>query len=235
MIGLPTMEHIRRAEFLTHFMGLQKPSNSLLLAVHGQSPASSRNFIIQAAIEQNCTHVFFIDDDVVPPFDAIEQLLKHDKDIVTGLYLMRSFPHNAVLFDEAFESGHCKFMYLTPNKTGLVPIVNCGLGIVLIKIEVFKAMQKPWITLGEIDKDGWCDDISFFNRARRAGFEMYCDLNVTAGHMVNPVAWPVYENGQWTTQYRFPQGNVAFPQHMPDQMQVENERKAFNRDLMVAK
>jgi len=218
LIGLPTMEHMRRAEFVTHFMALQKPDNSLFVAVHGQSPASGRNFIIQQAIEQECTHIFFIDDDVVPPQDAILKLLAHDKDIVTGLYLMRSFPHYPVLFDEAFDDGKCKFMYLTPDQQGLVPIVNCGLGLCVIKTDVFRKLEKPWIRLGEIEKDGWCDDVVFFNRARNAGFKLYCDLTVQAGHMLNPVAWPIWseEKKQWLTQYRYPQGNIEFPQNVPE-------------------
>jgi len=31
------------------------------------------------------THLFFIDSDTIPPHDALEQLLKHDKDITSGL------------------------------------------------------------------------------------------------------------------------------------------------------
>ena len=216
MIGLPTMEHIRRAEFVTHFMALHKPVNSLFVSVHGQSPASGRNFIIRQALEQECTHIFFLDDDIIPSIDAIEKLIVHNKDIVTGLYLMRSFPHYPVVFDEAFDDGKCKFMYLTADKEGLVEIVNCGLGLVLIKTDVFRKMEEPWITLGEIEKDGWCDDVSFFNRARKAGFKLYCDLSVVGGHQVNPVAWPVKTDKGWTTEYRYPQGNIAFAQNTPE-------------------
>lgn len=209
------MEHIRRAEFITHFMGMDKPANSLITAVHGQSPASARNFIIEQALQNECTHVFFMDDDVVMPKDTIDRLLNHDKDIISGLYLMRSFPHYPVLFDEAFPDGKCKFMYLTPDKQGVVPVVNCGFGMVLIKIGVFKKMEKPWVTLGEIEKDGWCDDVSFFNRARKAGFDIHCDLNTIGGHMINVTAWPSFVGDAWQTQYKHPQGTVAFPQHVP--------------------
>lgn len=200
---------------------MEKPANSLITAVHGQSPASARNFIITQALQNECTHVFFMDDDIVMPPNTIERLLAHDKEIISGLYLMRSFPHYPVLFDQAFEDGMCKFMYLTPDKQGVIPVVNCGFGMVLIKIEVFKKMQKPWVTLGEIEKDGWCDDVSFFNRARKAGFQIYCDLTTIGGHMVNVTAYPNFVNGMWITEYKHPQGAISFPQHVPELANME--------------
>src|SRR5678815_1954242 len=149
LIGLSTMEHMRRAEFLQYFLGLNKPANSLILTVHGQSPAEARNVIIREAFKHDCSHIFFMDDDMAFPADTLERLLVHNKDVVTALYLMRSYPHFPVAFDEAFPDGKCKFQFLTPEVKGLIPIVNCGLGAVLIKTEVFKSFSDPWVTLGE--------------------------------------------------------------------------------------
>jgi len=196
-------------------MALNKPDNSLVTTVSGQSPAKSRNIIIEQALKHNCTHVFFMDDDMVIEKDSLIKLLAHDKDVVSGLYLMRGYPHFPVAFDEAFDSGKCKFMYLEPGKQGLVPIVNCGLGCVLIKTEVFRKLSKPWVTLGEIEKDGWCDDVAFFNKVRKAGFEMYCDMDVRAGHLVSFALWPAYTNGVWYSQYKHESGNVMVPQTIP--------------------
>ena len=69
------------------------------LLCHDRSPAHGRNLIVEAAKEFNCTHILFVDDDMAYKPESLEQLLSHDLDIVTGLYLSRAFPHQPLIFD----------------------------------------------------------------------------------------------------------------------------------------
>jgi hypothetical protein len=104
-------------------------------------------------------------------------------------------------------------MFLTPKRKGLVEAVNCGFGFVLMKVEIFKKMPKPWVRLGELVLDEWCDDVGFFNRVRAAGFKIYCDLDIRLGHMINLTLWPGQENGVWTSVYETGTGEkFSFPQ-----------------------
>lgn len=216
MIGTPTAGFIRNSTFIDYIYQLEKP-NAILTYSHGASPAKGRNLIIETALEASCTHVMFIDDDMAPPAYGLMRLLSHDKDIVTGLYLMRSYPHLPVVFDEAYSDGLNKHMFLTPGLEGLVEVTNAGLGFVLIKTDVFRKMDKPWITLGELEKDGWCDDISFFNRARAAGFKIYCDLNCCVGHMAQTTVTPTLVDGKWVTTYNTGSLDaIQFPQIIPE-------------------
>ncbi len=215
LVGLSTQEHIRKADFLPFFLGLEKPVGSLMTTVHGQSPAQARNVIIDQAIDNGCTHIFFMDDDMTPPPDTIMKLLAHDKDIVTGLYLMRSYPHFPVAFDAAFDNGYNKFIYLSGDKGGLVEITNCGLGCVLIKTDVFKKLEKPYVRLGEIQKDGWCDDVGFFNRVRAAGVKLYCDMDTRVGHLTSVAIWPNKVGDAWYSEYKSDKGNILIPQTIP--------------------
>lgn len=203
MIGIPTADFARRADFYDHLAILQKPVGTIQTSTHGQSPARNRNIIIQQALENDCTHILFIDDDVLPPTDGLLRLLEHDVDMVTGLYVMRPYPHKPILFDLQNEEGLVRWMQLTPDKNGFIPAVSGGLGFCLIKTDVFRAMEKPWVRLGEIesDKDHWCDDIGFFKRAREAGFELFADLTVCCGHICSMVLRPVCINGTWYTTY----------------------------------
>lgn len=225
LVGLSTAEHIRKADFLPHFLGLKKPDNTLVITVHGQSPASARNTIAEQAIINDCTHVFFLDDDMIPQPDTLLKLLEHDKDIVSGLYLLRTFPHFPAFFDEAFDTGFCKYAFLDGRDTVLEKGVNAGLGAVLIKTEVFKNLEKPWVRLGEIIKDGWCDDVGFFNRCRAAGYDIYCDLNAPVGHMTTVTLWPEKHGDKWFTNYKHPNGTILFPQNVPTQEEIEADKK----------
>lgn len=201
VIGLPTAEMARRADFYDYFNQIMRPEGTYIVSTHGQSPARGRNIIIEDALNNNATHVFFIDDDVLIPSDALMKLLNHNKDIVTGLYLMRNFPHRPIIFNKAEANGSCHHHFLNGNGNDLIEIVAAGLGCCLIKTEVFKKLEKPWVRLGQLEMDHWCDDIDFFRRARDAGFKSYCDTTIKAGHISTVTLWPHQQDGNWFTAY----------------------------------
>jgi hypothetical protein len=202
-VGLMTKEEGgRRADFYDHFESILTPEGVMIFKnkAHGQSPARGRNMLIEQAFENNCTHILFVDDDVYLPPDVISRLLSHDKDIVTGLYISRSYPHRPYLFrawDEA--TGAAIWAHLRDGETGLIPIVAAGFGICLIKTSVFAKLEKPYIRLGEMELDQWCDDIGFFSRVSKAGIKVFCDLDCQAGHSFSGIARPVYADGKWFT------------------------------------
>lgn len=216
LIGVPTKASTEHTDFYDYYNLIERIPDTLHMFARGQSPAKNRNLIIQAALDNECSHVLFIDDDVIPPPDILKKLLAHDKDVVSGLYPMRSFPHFPIAFDKVYENGFNRHLHLKDEIEGLIPITNCGLGCVLIKIEVFKKLPKPWITLGELEADGWCDDIAFFNKVLRAGFEMYCDTNVIVDHMMRINVGFRKVNGKWLVQYDCRgEGNLQFPVTYP--------------------
>jgi GT2 family glycosyltransferase len=223
LIALITGEYIRQASFLPSFIGLERPNGSVTSTVHGQSPAAGRNIMIQQALDNNCTHIFFMDDDMVFPPDTLRKLLAHDKPIVSALYLLRSFPHRPAFFDKAYANGRCKFTPLTKELKGLVKGVNAGLGAVLIKTEVFRNLEEPWIRLGELEKDGWCDDVGFFNRCREVGYDIWCDLDAPVGHMTYCTIWPENHNGEWFTNYKHHNGNIRINQNIPTDEEIKEQ------------
>lgn len=225
LIGLSTGEHIRRAEFLPSFLSIEKPDGTLTITVHGQSPAKSRNLIIEQALKNDCTHILFVDDDMVLAVDTLLRLEKHNENIVSALYLLRMFPHRPAAFDKTYDNGKCKFMSLDADKEGLVEVVNCGLGCVLIATDVFRILDPPWVRLGEIESDEWCDDIGFFNRCREAGFKIFCDTATTVGHMSNLTIWPERTANGWMTNYKHPNGNIHIHQHILTAEEVEKQER----------
>jgi hypothetical protein len=216
LIAVVTGEYARRADFYDYFHLLKKPDNTYHLLCHDRSPAKGRNLAIGAAQDEKCTHILFIDDDMAYPPNSLLQLLEHDKEIVSGLYLGRQYPHPPVVFDIASEDGAAFPMYLT-EEPGLYPIVAAGFGFLLIKMSIFEKLEKPYVRLGELDNEQWCDDIGFFHRVRKAGIQSYCDTNVCIGHMGTIIMWPDYKNGKWGTSYDTNgSGKVFTPQFDPD-------------------
>jgi hypothetical protein len=226
MVGLSTGEMARRADFYDSYNMMDKPEGSVLIASHGQSPAQNRNIIIREGLKHKCSHILFIDDDMVLPANLLTGLLKHKVPIVTGLYLGRTYPHYPVIFDKAYTSGKCKYTFLTPDNVGLKQIVNCGFGCVLIHISVFHKLQDPWVTLGEIEKDGWCDDVVFFNKVRHAGIPIYCDFDMLVGHSLNVTLVPQRIGGKWQVSYITQTGHaISYNPTIPTENDIDKEEK----------
>lgn len=204
MIGIPTAEYGRRADFHDYKDLLDKPLNSLNFSIHGQSIAFNRNKVAEAAIKNGCTHVFFLDDDVICRSNIIFNLLEHDKDIVTGLQLRRSFPHLPLI-------SNGKQIQLHELNSRLVRIHSAGLGCVLIKTSVFKQMEYPWFRLGEFEPDQMNEDTGFYKRAREVGIDIFCDTRSTVGHIASAVVRPVKAGDNWAVDYDTNgKGTVAF-------------------------
>lgn len=217
LIGVITGEYARRADFYDYYNLLIKPNNTFSLFCHDRSPAKGRNLIIEQAFIYDCTHILFIDDDMAYKPESLNQLLEHDLDIVTGLYLSRAYPHQPLIFDCADEDGRCLYSYLNANEPRLKEVVAAGLGYCLIKTDVFRKLEKPWVRLGEIDSQEWCDDIGFFKRVREAGFKIFCDMECLVGHMGTMVIWPQKKDGLWYTGYDTSgRGMISTPQINPN-------------------
>lgn len=228
LINVPTAEFARHGAFYDYFNRMEKPEGTGVSFARGQSPARNRNLGIQQAIDNDFKYVLFLDDDILMPPNLIHRLMRHDKDIVSALYLMRSYPHQPIVFDYADEKGRCRHYYPPDGEAGLIKAVTVGLGAVLIKTEVFKKMAadgqaldnvgKPcWITMGELEPDHWCDDVAFFHRARKSGFDVWCDTSTPVGHIFSGVVWPDYKDGKWHTTYdSFGVGTVSFPAVRPE-------------------
>lgn len=201
LIGVPTSEFGRRADFYDYFNTLEKPEGTLIISPHGSSPAKNRNIIIEQAILNECTHVLFLDDDMAFKSNLLTKLLSHDKDIVSGLYFHRNFPHQPMVFENVDEKGRAFAYFMNGHSDGLIKISACGFGCCLIKTKVFEAMEKPWVRLGELDAQEWCDDIGFFHRASKVTSEIYCDTECMVGHIATMVLWPNKVDGKWFTIY----------------------------------
>lgn len=223
-VAIPTGERGRNADFYDYYNQLEREQGTISSFAHGQSPAKNRNDMIDLAMKTDATHIFFLDDDMAPAPDILKKLSVHDVDVVSGLYLSRNYPHLPVFFDTAYHNGLCKYSFLTPGKLGLQKGVNCGFGCVLINLSIFKYLEKPYVRLGEIEKDEWCDDVGFFNRVREKGFEIYCDFDVVVGHSHTITIYPKrLESGEWVTEYRSGVGAITFPQILPDDSIIEKQ------------
>ena len=148
--------------------------------------ANQRAELCLDAMREDCSHVLFIDSDMRFPQDMIGRLIKHDLDIVATNCARRRMPTGptAQLYKE---NGERELVWTMPESTGLQEVGSVGMGVMLIKREVFEALAEPWFeTPWRVDKRGYIgEDVFFCQKAAAAGFKIWIDHDVSKeiGHI----------------------------------------------------
>ena len=135
---------------------------------------------LNRAVENNYDYLMWIDSDMVfEPFD-FKQLLSHDEDIVSGLYMIQKTAGIYDIPDEYACVGlngnkFNRFEYEGTRK--LVQVRANGMGFMLVKKGVFESIDKPFdLTLEK------GEDIVFQIKALEQGYKSYVDTSVILGH-----------------------------------------------------
>lgn len=142
-------------------------------------PSMRATLAKEALVSDKVTHLFYLDSDMRFPPTALVRLLGHNKDIVAASYVTRRFPTIPVTF--GFSLGTADRIYVEDTDTGLKEVGATGMGVFLVKAEVFRKTPKPWFALGYVEsldefsgEDAW-----FCARATAAGFKTWIDCDLT--------------------------------------------------------
>jgi hypothetical protein len=136
-----------------------------------------RNQCVEAARLVKATHALFLDSDIVFPADTLTRLLAHDKDIVGGLYIQRTPPHHPL--GVTYEGKH------EAVTSGLRRMKIMPAGCLLLRLSIFDKLAKPWFNTRAEGEKIMGEDYYFCERASDAGFEIWCDgdLSREIGHI----------------------------------------------------
>ena len=156
------------------------PFDWTLITKEGSIVHWNRESIVKRAIEEKCSHVLFVDTDMVFEADAAERLLKRDKDIIGVDCNTRKLPTVSTLKIHD-ENGDI----INEEKDGLLKCAGVGTGFMLIKSSVFEKLSHPWFMFESDDRGEvkYGEDMWFARLARKAGFEIFADLTIKVGHI----------------------------------------------------
>lgn len=153
---------------------------------------SSRNILRQKVLDSGYDYFFSLEQDVMPPKDVIQRLLKHDKKIITGVYFSPKFRQGKLKLTPLIWGGYNKekkLMHYLNTKfilgfNGLLKVCACGLGCVLIHKSVLEQVSFRYVK-GE---DGF-DDVYFCIDARNKGFDIFTDASIKCQHLLKDRPW----------------------------------------------
>jgi len=138
------------------------------------------------------THLMWIDSDIVFTEKQFESLLNHNKNIVSGLYIMQNNKQFATVqtLDEEHFKKHGAFEFLTrekiEGKKDLIEVAYTGFGFILMKRQVIESLEYPWFRpiFHEIGTcyDFGSEDASICEMIREKGYKIYVDPTIIVGH-----------------------------------------------------
>lgn len=182
-IGIPARDTVMTgfAHSLAMMVGATALAPDIEISVHtsaGTLICDQRNQIAKAMMDDGCDWVLYLDSDMRFPADTLFRLLDRNVPIVSANYSTRRAPAEPIAFKSI---GTLEKLYTEEDSTGLEEVSANGFGVMLIHRVVFEKLPKPWFFIPYIpEKDGhWGEDVWFCNGARKAGFDVLVDHDLS--------------------------------------------------------
>jgi hypothetical protein len=110
-----------------------------LINVQTSAITHGRNSTVQIAMENNCDKILWVDSDMTFPPNTLVRLLQHQKDIVGATYNKRTPPYTTLGRLKGQNPGTAAL-----NAGGLHEAELLPGGLLLIDMNVYKALKWPW-------------------------------------------------------------------------------------------
>lgn len=147
----------------------------------------NRNRLVQAALEfpQPIDGILWVDTDMRFPPDALLALMHHKRLICGANYRMREPPHDYLGNFLDGDDRHC-------FEPGLHKMDCLPAGFMLVGMSVYRKVEYPWYR-APVEPTDLRDDYYFCHKARAAGFDVWCDMDLTRRISHQGTRW--YEPG----------------------------------------
>ena len=188
MIAIPTIDyiHFAFARCLTALVEhLKDIGADFRVCFQGNTVVYlARDDLARKAVEEGCTHVLWLDADMLFPETIVEDLTQSGKPFVSGIYHARRPPHRSCLFKRLSPAQRISEYPAEPFR-----IEGCGFGCVLMQTGILKTVD---LSTGDLFlPDGFFgEDLSFCRRATSLGYELWCDPRVVCGHIGQMAVYP---------------------------------------------
>lgn len=188
LIGVPNTGEIP-SETVESLLYLRQPCECHVKLVTGSLVYTARDNLSIIAVNHQFDYLLFIDSDMVFPKSALERLIEHDADIVTGMCTTKHSPYNPCVYRKIGQRGETEAFaeHETDVFRDYFEIAGCGMAFCLIKVSVLKELFKTSRSCFE-PLPGLGEDLSFCLRATQRGFKIYCDGTLKIGHIGKRIA-----------------------------------------------
>jgi len=170
------------------FASWSKNYECLLMTLDRAKVAEARNALVERALEENCTHVLFLDTDHFVDKEMLGCLLGNtDAAVVSGLVVRKDKQRSQVCF---VRKDDLYFGLELPTDGMSYSVDACAFGCTLVNLDVFKNIEKPWfkdtvmrLPNGELRQRR--SDMNFCDDVKAQGKIIRVDTRVLVGHLAN--------------------------------------------------
>lgn len=164
------------------------------------------------------THLLTLEDDILPPPDALPRLLEADAAVCYSLYCWRRQGHPWSPYRVLFEDSGESYIHEFPREAraaaqagSVLEVRGVGLGCTLIRRDVAEAV--PF----RIPKGSrFANDWHFAWDCQRAGFRQFAHFGVQCGHIrLDPSARIIWPDAEAPEGYRYEYMEIPAPQEVP--------------------
>lgn len=209
LIAVPTFENIYPDTFKSIYDLDTTGHETIFEYVRGYDCATARNRIAQLAIDKGVDYVLMVDNDVVLPKDALQNLTEDPCEVCLGFYAHRDTdnvyrgrtclcklydPSGIKYFNYPLESEYTgeEMKQFRDSGENKILIHGGGMGCAFIRTDVFKRLSYPWydwVNYGGKNRGMLSEDLYFCEQCRKAHIPIYADSRVNCGHMLRHVQY----------------------------------------------
>ncbi len=210
MIGTPSAGIVHAAyamsltKMILHYLqtpifGMeQEPREMQAMMMVGANIGQNRDIIVQAALDNDCSHVLFIDDDMSFNYDCLNIAAMRQLPIVIGNYRRKVPPGNFT----ARNADNTASIETTNESSSLEECSFGGFGFALIERKVFEAIPMPRFLMyyDHAGKTYTTEDKPFFEATAKAGFkttEQGCSTTLWAHNGTFAYSWDIPMPAEW--------------------------------------
>lgn len=147
-----------------------------------------RQEIVSQAIKGGLEWLLFIDSDQTFPSTILHQLVRHKQPVVACNIATKSIPASPTARKEPIDGwAGGQPVYTFETSKGLEKVWRVGCGVMLLRLDIFKAIKKPWfqIVYREETDDFAGEDWYLCEKLEAAGIPIYIDHDASweIGHI----------------------------------------------------
>lgn len=191
MIAVPTTDYVH-VDFMKSLVELTQELTRRRIAysveiVAGTLVYIARNRLACKAVNENFTHVLWLDSDMVFSEQILEDLMFCGKDMVCGAFVSRRPPYTPCIYSKLEPGGRVE--KITEFGLNAFRVQGCGFACVLTSVDVIKDVQYQYGTCFNPTPD-YGEDLAFCDRVRSVGREIWCEPTARCGHIAHVPIWP---------------------------------------------
>lgn len=143
-----------------------------------------RNKAVKDFLEEYDDYIMFIDDDIVPPSNALEELLKADKDVIAPLCFTFKYDDKGIPFPQAVAYRYDEQKEYRPySGKGVDETDIVTGGMFLVKREVMEKLERPFsFTYHKNGTAIYSEDFVFSQQCQSLGYKLYTHFGLPCKH-----------------------------------------------------